>query len=319
MKYLLRSGVFLVVIFCFILINLKAQSPESPEPETSPSKSDEDSRKIRDQKSFLTFQKGYSDLSIIANDPELGELTIPLAEGILLDLERAILSDDLLNSKRTKLLRSNFISILKKTKQGVASLERVNTIIAVFKKSKIAEREKESIEAERPEKAKQERLRSVSGYKDIKFGMTIDDIKDLGVCSYWTESLCTPSKSATCYEIGGERRHFIFDVPKYGKGGNNGIHQIQIDLGTYTFESFNKLSNTIGKKYKKVFSHVLDDGHALVCFNDNKIALRSSLTRSKHPTKEGCILEKKMFVIYNDGPNKTCKMFAPADVSSDDF
>ena len=67
MKYLLRSGVLLVVIFCFILINLKAQSPESPEPETSPSKSDEDSRKIRDQKSFLTFQKVYSDILITAN------------------------------------------------------------------------------------------------------------------------------------------------------------------------------------------------------------------------------------------------------------
>ena len=64
----------------------------------------------------------------------------------------------------------------------------------------------------------------------------------------------------------------------------------------------------------------LNNGDDLECFDDNKIALRSGLIRSLHPTKEGYIIEEtKTFIIYNDGPYKTCKMFAPADVSSDDF
>ena len=60
---------------------------------------------------------------------------------------------------------------------------------------------------------------------------------------------------------------------------------------------------------------------------ENKIALRSGLIRSYIPPKGGnqasmgghYIEETKTFIIYNDGPYETCKMFAPADVSKDDF
>ena len=108
MKYLLRSGFLLVVMFCFILINLKAQSPESPEPETSPSKSDEDYRKIRDQNWFERFHNNYIELLNLEDKSK----RISEAEETLRKIEKAIGEDDLLNSERTIELKLKLRSII---------------------------------------------------------------------------------------------------------------------------------------------------------------------------------------------------------------
>ncbi|MDC0229580.1 hypothetical protein OAK48_01265 [Deltaproteobacteria bacterium] len=149
------------------------------------------------------------------------------------------------------------------------------------------------------------------GYKDIRFGMTIDHIKRMGICHFWKQSK-RYTNHAQCYEIGGEPRTFTFKGIK--------IFEIQIDLGKYTRRDFDKLSTAIGKKYKQVFRIDLEDAvrnnnmDDLECFHDNKIALRQAIGWD-----EGEEISK-IFLVYTKKPYKFCKQFAPLkDVSSDDF
>ena len=70
-------------------------------PETSPPKSDEDYRKIRDQNWFERFHNNYIELLNLEDKSK----RISEAEETLRKIEKAIREDDLLNSERTKELK----------------------------------------------------------------------------------------------------------------------------------------------------------------------------------------------------------------------
>ena len=77
-------------------------------PETSPPKSDEDYRKIRDQNWFERFHNNYIELLNLEDKSK----RISEAEETLRKIEKAIREDDLLNSERTIKLKLKLRSII---------------------------------------------------------------------------------------------------------------------------------------------------------------------------------------------------------------
>ena len=77
-------------------------------PETSPPKSDEDYRKIRDQNWFERFHNNYIELLNLEDKSK----RISEAEETLRKIEKAIGEDDLLNSERTIELKLKLRSII---------------------------------------------------------------------------------------------------------------------------------------------------------------------------------------------------------------
>ena len=131
MKILLKINLFLFtssskkLIFVFILVLLLpftgcksvVEGPVREEsvivitataPETSPPKSDEDYRKIRDQNWFERFHNNYIELLNLEDKSK----RISEAEETLRKIEKAIWEDDLLNSERTIELKLKLRSII---------------------------------------------------------------------------------------------------------------------------------------------------------------------------------------------------------------
>ena len=77
-------------------------------PETSPPKSDEDYRKIRDQNWFERFHNNYKELLNLEDKSK----RISEAEETLRKIEKAIGEDDLLNSERTIELKLKLTRII---------------------------------------------------------------------------------------------------------------------------------------------------------------------------------------------------------------
>ena len=77
-------------------------------PETSPPKSDEDYRKIRDQNWFERFHNNYIELLNLEDKSK----RISEAEETLRKIEKAIGEDDLLNSERTIELKLKLTRII---------------------------------------------------------------------------------------------------------------------------------------------------------------------------------------------------------------
>ena len=77
-------------------------------PETSPPKSDEDYRKIRDQNCFERFHNNYIELLNLEDKSK----RISEAEETLRKIEKSIREDDLLNSERTTELKLKLTRII---------------------------------------------------------------------------------------------------------------------------------------------------------------------------------------------------------------
>jgi len=104
------------------------------------------------------------------------------------------------------------------------------------------------------------------GYKDLKVGMTLEEIKELNVCPRITER---PYKleSGTCYQdfraflVGycyGKNWEFTFRFDKAFKGNSRTciaepdfvVEQIEIDLGQFVEEKHDQFRDLLNKKYQ---------------------------------------------------------------------
>lgn len=98
----------------------------------------------------------------------------------------------------------------------------------------------------------EKKISMASGYKDLKFGMSKNEVDNLGVCKLFVGSLgiykCY-DKFVNLYEDA------TFEAPLIEEGSGV-LVQIQVGLGDYTDEKFTEYQNLISSKYsvEKVFS-----------------------------------------------------------------
>ncbi|MED5579517.1 MAG: tetratricopeptide repeat protein [Nitrospinota bacterium] len=89
---------------------------------------------------------------------------------------------------------------------------------------------------------------TIDGYKEIKFGMTLQEINNLGVCSK-TLNIVHIRNMNMCYSIIGQKREFIFGFVK----GNRGLKMITINFGRYVPSLHNQIRRILDQKYKKYY------------------------------------------------------------------
>ena len=149
---------------------------------------------------------------------------------------------------------------------------------------------------------------AIEGYKDIKFGMTYDQIKATGICGYFAYAYDNELEGSNCYKIAGKKRHMKFYFTSIKKNDLNMIH-IQMGVGTKAF--FNKLVKGIGKKYKETYRLTRSQqfsenyGEMIVFFADSRITLRE--------------VKNQIHLFYTREVSPLYTKFVPKDVSSDDF
>lgn len=86
--------------------------------------------------------------------------------------------------------------------------------------------------------------KDIFGFKDIKMGMTPNDIVTLNVCKNLDDSKIRENKlSGICYKVAGRDRKFIMFFE------NNKLIRIRIVMGKFTQEFYNELLGKISKKY----------------------------------------------------------------------
>ena len=150
----------------------------------------------------------------------------------------------------------------------------------------------------------------IEGYKDIKFGMTYNQIKAAGICGNFADvGKYDPSAFASdCYKVAGKKRNMMF---YFTRTGQKDLKMIHIALGDSTTEFFNKLVKGIGKKYKETYrltreqQFTLNKGDMIVFFADNRITLRE--------------ISNEVHLFYTREVSPLYTKFAPKDVSTDDF
>jgi len=88
-------------------------------------------------------------------------------------------------------------------------------------------------------------LQNNFGYKDIKFGMTLKEIKSLKVCDSPTYMFMSANRGGICYD----KKNWLFYFSRSGELLNGVI----IDLGPYTAEHLHRVRSALGNKYELEF------------------------------------------------------------------
>ena len=155
------------------------------------------------------------------------------------------------------------------------------------------------------------------GYKDIKFGMSINDVRTKGFCDQWRLTKYNwIYKGKKCYKVAGKKRDFVFIFSKHryryliakeemdAYYRSSRLEIIMIDFGMYDNSLFNVLKKSLKKKYKLEFElsdeAIIRNNLAEMIFYDEG---RVSLIQDN--------IDGKMYLQYSDNPSKEYIKFLP--------
>ena len=151
------------------------------------------------------------------------------------------------------------------------------------------------------------------GFKDIRLGMTLGEIKELGVCD----------GDNTCYD----KTTVYMEGSNYLIDDQSPIIWISVRIDDYTDETFQKYLGIFRKKYEetysftnndmKLFNSNNDDAYLWVLFENGKVALRISRWTNTNTYKTYLSLSAQ----YRDETHaeSLMKRVVPTKLESDDF
>ena len=155
------------------------------------------------------------------------------------------------------------------------------------------------------------------GYKDLKFGMSINDVRTKGFCDQWRLTKYNwIYKGKKCYKVAGKKRDFFFFFSKHryknfvakkemdAYSHSSRLEIIMIDFGMYDNSLFNVLKKSLKKKYKLEYelsdAAMIRNNLAKMIFYDEG---RVSLIEDN--------IDGKMYLQYSDDPSKEYIKFLP--------
>ena len=158
----------------------------------------------------------------------------------------------------------------------------------------------------------------VSGYKDIKFGMNLSQIKNLGVC----EDVMPTVGLYECY--GRDLFFYEYDTQLIlTKEDNNNLSRIVMSVGTYDSTSFDDFTSLLSDKYQQNYLITNKDINQ---FNSGQVSSIKSIFANGQVElvvgKNSYTGELTMNIRYNDKDlaAKTMKHLKPEkDFGSDDI
>lgn len=232
------------------------------------------------------------------------------------NLSKAYLTDANLtgaNLTGTNLTGANLEGAIR-TGDVVDSPEEIEEAKKEEERKKRLAKEKELAREIARKKKEEERKNSLAkqeGYKDIKFGMSFDEIRGTGACAAFGNAggPVIYEMGENCYEIAGNKTsiYFYFD--------EGGLSVINIHIGKYRSALYKKLVGAIGKKYKEKYrltkEQVRDNGGNRITYFENAKITLTQETNSYWGYDT-------IFLYYSYAEHPTFKKFA-SKISSDDF